>query len=87
MFLTRREWPILVVNVVYLTVFTAIALTGNKTEFLYYVAIVMLAGAVILWRQRTLSRAASSRDGQQHPTAPPTHRGLAQLSRARDATM
>ncbi len=54
MLLNRREWPILAVNVVYLTVFTAIALTRNKAEFLYYVAIVMLAGAVILWRQRTL---------------------------------
>ena len=54
MLLNRREWPILVVNAVYLTVFTRIAVSRGNTEFLLYVAIVLLAAGVILWRQRTL---------------------------------
>lgn len=54
MLLNRREWPILAVNAVYLTVFSTIAVRRGNTEFLLYAAIVLLAAGVILWRQRTL---------------------------------
>lgn len=54
MLVTRRELPILVVNLIYIPAFTLIAFRGRNYEFLLYAGIVLLAAALVLWRQRTV---------------------------------
>ncbi|MBI4716783.1 MAG: DUF2238 domain-containing protein [Planctomycetes bacterium] len=52
MLLTRREVPLLVANLIYVPVFTIIALRKHNYEFLMYVAVVLVIAAWILWQQR-----------------------------------
>ncbi|MFQ5590293.1 MAG: DUF2238 domain-containing protein [Phycisphaerae bacterium] len=52
MLLTRREWPILIVNLLYVSTFTVIALRRANYEFVLYVGVVIIAGAWILLKQR-----------------------------------
>ncbi len=54
MLLTRRELPILIVNLIYMPIFVVIALSGRNYEFLLYVAVILIVGAMILWKQRSL---------------------------------
>ena len=52
MLLTRRELPVLIVNLLYVPTFTIIALLKLNFEFLLYVAVVILVGALVVWKQR-----------------------------------
>ena len=52
MIVTRRELPILLVNLVYISTFALVALQGRNYEFVLYTAIVMLIAALVIWRQR-----------------------------------
>ena len=52
MLLTRREIPVLIVNLLYVPAFTIIALRELNFEFLLYVAVVILVGALVVWKQR-----------------------------------
>ncbi len=52
MLLTRREWPVLLVNLVYVPVFTVIALRRFNFEFVLYVGVILLVGSLVLWKQR-----------------------------------
>ncbi len=54
MLLTRRELPILIVNLVYITVFTAVTVRELNFEFMLYVGVILIAAGWILWKQRTL---------------------------------
>jgi uncharacterized membrane protein YjdF len=49
--LQRGEIPILLFNLLYISIFTAIALTGQNYEFVLYAAVVILLAAWILWTQ------------------------------------
>lgn len=52
MLLTRRELPVLIVNLIYIPVFTIIALRKLNFEFVLYVGVVILVGALVVWKQR-----------------------------------
>jgi putative membrane protein len=52
MLLTRREWPILVFNLVYIPIFSVIALQRANYEFILYVVVILVAGGSILAKQR-----------------------------------
>lgn len=52
MLLTRREIPVLIVNLIYVPIFTGIALTRTNYEFLLYAGVILLIAAWILWKQR-----------------------------------
>lgn len=52
MLLTKRELPILVVNLIYIPIFTIIALGRTNYEFLLYVGVILVVAAWILWKQR-----------------------------------
>lgn len=52
MLLTRRELPVLIVNLVYIPAFTAVALTRTNYEFLLYAGVILLVAGWILWKQR-----------------------------------
>jgi len=52
MLLTRRELPILFVNLLYVPTFTIIALRNLNFEFVLYVGVVILVGALVVWKQR-----------------------------------
>ncbi len=52
MLLTRRELPILIVNLVYIPLFTAIALGRSNYEFLLYVVVILIVAGLILWKQQ-----------------------------------
>lgn len=52
MLLTKRELPILVVNLIYIPIFTVIALRRTNYEFLLYVVVIILAGLWVVWKQR-----------------------------------
>ncbi len=54
MLLTKRELPVLIVNLIYVPFFTFIALSRTNYEFLLYVAVILLVGAWILWKQRRI---------------------------------
>ena len=54
MLLTRREWPILAVNLAYLPVFTALAVRKLNFEFLLYVGVILILGAWIVVKQRSV---------------------------------
>jgi putative membrane protein len=52
MLLTRRELPVLIVNLIYIPVFTIIALRELNFEFLLYIGVVLVVGALVVWKQR-----------------------------------
>lgn len=52
MLLTKRELPILIINLIYVPIFTIIALRGTNYEFLLYVCVILFVGAWILLKQR-----------------------------------
>ena len=52
MLLTRRELPVLIVNLIYVPAFTLIALRDLNLEFVLYVVVVILVGALVVWKQR-----------------------------------
>ena len=52
MLLTRRELPVLIVNLIYVPIFTLIALRRSNYEFLLYVVVILIVAAWILWKQR-----------------------------------
>ncbi len=54
MLLTRREWPVFIVNLTYLAVFAAISARKRNIEFLLYVGVVTVLVGVILWKQRSI---------------------------------
>lgn len=54
MLLTKRELPVLIVNLIYVPIFTWIALGRANYEFLLYVAVILLVAAWILWKQRRI---------------------------------
>jgi len=54
MLLTKRELPVLAVNVIYITVFTLIALRRTNYEFLLYVGVIVIIAVWILFKQRAV---------------------------------
>ena len=54
MLLGKAERPILVVNLIYLPFFTALALTRSNWEFVLYAGVVLLVALWILWMQRAV---------------------------------
>ena len=52
MLLTRRELPILIVNLIHIPIFTAVSLKQLNFEFVMYVGVILVVGALILWKQR-----------------------------------
>lgn len=52
MLLTQREIPVLIVNLIYIPAFTLIALRDLNFEFLLYVGVVLVVGALVVWKQR-----------------------------------
>ena len=54
MLLTRREWPVLIVNLIYVPIFLIVALRELNFEFVLYVGVVLAVGGLILWRQRAV---------------------------------
>lgn len=54
MLLTKRELPILIVNLIYVPIFTIMALRGDNDEFLLYAGVILIVGAWVLWKQRKI---------------------------------
>ena len=54
MLLTRRETPVLIVNLVYVPAFTVIALRNLNFEFVLYVGVILIVGAWVVWKQRSV---------------------------------
>ena len=54
MLLTKRELPVLVVNLIYIPAFMAVAWRRANYEFLLYAGVVVLVAAVILWQQQKI---------------------------------
>ncbi len=54
MLLTRRERPVLIANLIYIPVFTVMALRTLNFEFVLYVGAILLVGALVLWKQRAV---------------------------------
>ncbi len=54
MLLTKHEWPILIVNLIYVPIFALIALGHANYEFVLYVGVIIVAGTWILLKQRTV---------------------------------
>jgi uncharacterized membrane protein YjdF len=54
MLLAKRELPILVVNLIYVPIFTVVALRRTNYEFLLYVCVILIVAAWILWKQRRI---------------------------------
>ncbi len=52
MLLTRREMPVLIVNLIYVPIFAAMALRDLNFEFVMYVGVILVIGALVLWKQR-----------------------------------
>jgi hypothetical protein len=52
MLLGKGERPILIVNLIYLPAFTAVALTRSNWEFVLYAGVVLLVALWIFWKQR-----------------------------------
>jgi len=53
MLLTKRELPILI-NLIYVPIFTIIALRRSNYEFLLYVVVILIVAAWIVWKQRKI---------------------------------
>lgn len=54
MLLRSREWPIFLANLVYIPIFTVIALRRLNFEFLLYVGVIMVLGVWIVVKQRSV---------------------------------
>lgn len=54
MLLTRRERPVLIANLIYVPIFTVVALRNLNFEFVLYIGVILFVGALILWKQRTV---------------------------------
>jgi len=54
MLLTRREIPVLIVNLVYVPAFTVIALRNLNFEFVLYVGVILIIAAWVVWKQRSV---------------------------------
>ncbi len=54
MLLTRREWPVLIVNLIYVPIFLIVALRELNFEFVLYIGVVLAVGGLILWKQRVI---------------------------------
>lgn len=52
--LKRAEMPILIFNVIYVSLFTALALRRANHEFLLYVAVIVVIASWILWKQHAI---------------------------------
>lgn len=52
MLLTKRELPVLVVNLIYLPAFTVVALGRRNFEFVMYALVVLAVAFLVLWQQR-----------------------------------
>lgn len=52
--LTKRELPVLLVNAIYIPVFTVIALRRANYEFVLYVGVILFMVTWILWKQRSV---------------------------------
>ena len=52
MLLNRRELPVLIVNLVYLSVFLVISLREFNSEFVLYTCVVLGVIALVVWNQR-----------------------------------
>ncbi len=52
--LTKRELPVLLVNAIYIPVFTVIALRRSNYEFVLYVGVILFMVTWILWKQRSV---------------------------------
>ncbi len=50
--LTKREIPVLIANLIYVPIFTYLALRRNNYEFLLYVVVILVVWGLILWKQR-----------------------------------
>jgi uncharacterized membrane protein YjdF len=53
MILTRRELPVAIVNLIYISAFTLVALRRSNYEFLLYAFVVAAAAMLILWLHQT----------------------------------
>ena len=51
MLLTKREWPVAAVTLLYLCAFTLVALRGANYEFVLYAGVVLLVAGVVFWSQ------------------------------------
>jgi len=54
MLLTRREIPVLIVNLLYVPVFALIALRNLNFEFVLYVGVILIVAAWVVWKQRSV---------------------------------
>ena len=54
MLLTRREIPVLIVNLLYVPVFALIALRNLNFEFVLYVGVILIIAAWVVWKQRSV---------------------------------
>lgn len=54
MLLTRREMPVLIVNLIYVPTFLILALRQLNFEFVLYVGVILAVAGLILWKQRTV---------------------------------
>lgn len=54
MFLTQKEIPILIFNLIYIPIFTFIAWKRSSNEFLLYVAVIFLLGGFIVVKQKSV---------------------------------
>lgn len=52
MLLTRREWPVLIANAVYVPLFLFLALSELNFEFILYVGVILIVAAWVLRAQR-----------------------------------
>lgn len=54
MLLTKREWPILIANLIYIPILTVVAVRNLNFEFLLYVGVILILGLWILVKQATV---------------------------------
>ena len=54
MLLNRREFPVLIFNLIYVPVFTVIALRNLNFEFILYVGVILVVGAWVVVKQRSI---------------------------------
>ena len=52
--LTKREWPILIVNLIYISILTVLAVTRLNFEFLLYVGVIVVLGVWIVLKQSSV---------------------------------
>ena len=51
MLLTRREMPVVIVNVIYMSAFAVIALWNLNFEFVLYVGVILIVAWWVVWKQ------------------------------------